>query len=278
MRFAHRRPAPPLDCFVELLWACRGEPRPRGLERVLPIGAPQLVVNLTEDETRTYRETASGLVCSTTAGSIVTGITTRAQIIDTDEQAYTAGVAFRPGGTVAFAAVPGVELTDIDAPLDDVWSPRAVTRLRERLLEAPTLESMLDALEVALCETLRPGRRHPAVAFAIDRFAAPDGMARVSDVTDVIALSPKRFIERFKTEVGLTPKRYCRLLRFQAAVARAHRMNGEAWADLAAACGYFDQAHFIHDFREFSGMTPGAYEAGRTPFQNHVTFLQSEPA
>ena len=116
------------------------------------------------------------------------------------------------------------------------------------------------------------------MAFALDRFAAPDGMARVRDVTDAIALSPKRFIERFKTEVGLTPKRYCRLLRFQAAVARAHRMDGEAWADLAAACGYFDQAHFIHDFREFSGMTPGAYEAGRTPFQNHVTFLQSEPA
>lgn len=245
---------------------------------MLPLGAPQLVVNLTEDETRTYEETPRGLVCATTSGSILTGITTRSQIIDTDEQAYVAGVAFCPGGSVAFSAMPACELTDVDAPLDAVWGPRAVARLRQRLLEASTLESMLDALEVALREALRPERRHPAVAFALDRFAAPHRMARVSDVTDAIALSPKRFIERFKAEVGVTPKRYCRLLRFQSAVARAHRMNGQAWADLAAACGYFDQAHFIHDFRDFSGMTPGAYEAGRTDFQNHVTFLQSEPA
>ena len=95
--------------------------------------------------------------------------------------------------------MPGVELTDVDTLLDDVWSRRAVARLRQRLLEASTLESMLDALELALCETLRPGRRHPAVAFALDRFSAPDGMARVSDVTDVIALSPKRFIEPGRT-------------------------------------------------------------------------------
>jgi AraC-like DNA-binding protein len=278
MLFAHRRPAPPLDCFVESVWACRGEPRPSGLERVLPVGAPQLVVNLTEDQTRTYTESAGRLVCATTSGSILTGITTRAQIIDTDEQAYVAGVAFRPGGSVAFSAMPACELTDVDAPLDAVWGPRAVVRLRERLMKASTLESMLDALEVALRETLRSGRRHPAVAFALDRFGAQESPARVSDVTDAIALSPKRFIDRFKAEVGLTPKRYCRLLRFRSAVARAHRMNGEAWVDLAAACGYFDQAHFIHDFREFSGMTPGAYEAGRTPFQNHVTFLQSESA
>ena len=47
------------------------------------------------------------------------------------------------------------------------------------------------------------------------------------------------------------------------------------WAGLALACGYFDQAHLIHDFRAFSGLTPTAYEARRTAFQNHVTFLQS---
>jgi AraC-like DNA-binding protein len=278
MQFAHRRPAPPLDRFVELIWACRDQPRPRALERVMPLGAPQLVVNLAEDETRTYRETASGLVCTTAPGSILTGLTTRAQIIDTDEQAHVAGVAFRAGGSVAFSATPACELTDVDAPLEALWGQRAVSRLRDRLLEAVSLDSMLDVLEDVLRETVHVGRRHPAVAFALNRFAAPSGTARVSDVTNEIALSPKRFIERFKAEVGVTPKHYCRLVRFQTAVARAHRMNGETWADLAAGCGYFDQAHFIHDFREFSGMTPGVYEASRTAFQNHVTFLQSEPA
>ena len=94
-------------------------------------------------------------------------------------------------------------------------------------------------------------------------------------MTDAIALSPKRFIERFKADVGVTPKRYCRLLRFQRVVTNAHRGGATDWAELALACGYFDQAHLIHDFREFSGLTPTAYEARRTAFQNHVTFLQS---
>ena len=78
-------------------------------------------------------------------------------------------------------------------------------------------------------------------------------MARIGDVTDAIALSPKRFIERFKAEVGVTPKRYCRLLRFQRAVAGAHRGGAIDWAGLALSCGYFDQAHFIHDFRASPG-------------------------
>ena len=59
---------------------------------------------------------------------------------------------------------------------------------------------------------------------------------------------------------------------------RAHRRGPADWTGLALTCGYYDQAHLIHDFREFSGLTPTAYEARRTAFQNHVTFLQSPDA
>jgi transcriptional regulator GlxA family with amidase domain len=113
------------------------------------------------------------------------------------------------------------------------------------------------------------------VSFALDAFRSSPSVAKISDVTGVISLSPRRFIERFETEVGLTPKRYCRLLRFQMAVARAHSAAHLDWAQLALDCGNFDQAHFIHEFREFSGTTPSGYASSATQFQNHVTFLQS---
>ena len=110
---------PPLDLFVESLWACHNEAGPRRHERVLPSGAPQLVVvNLAEDQTRTYREAPSGLVCVTAPGSILSGTTSRSQIIDTDEQTYVAGVSFRPGGTVPFVALPADQLANVDVPLD----------------------------------------------------------------------------------------------------------------------------------------------------------------
>ena len=118
MSFLQRRPASPLDLFVESLWACHNEAGPRRHERVLPSGAPQLVVNLAEDQTRTYREAPSGLVCVTAPGSILSGTTSRSQIIDTDEQTYVAGVSFRPGGTVPFVALPADQLTNVDVPLD----------------------------------------------------------------------------------------------------------------------------------------------------------------
>jgi AraC-like DNA-binding protein len=202
-------------------------------------------------------------------------MSTRFQIIDTDEQLYVAGVVFRAGGTVPFVASPAHELRDADVPLEFLWGRSSVHRVRDRLLSAEGPEAALDTLEATLRQVWREKAAHQAVQYALSGFRSSPSVARVREVTDAIALSPKRFIERFKADVGVTPKRYCRLLRFQRVVTRAHQRGPTDWAGLALDCGYFDQAHLIHEFREFSGLTPTAYEARRTTFQNHVTFLQS---
>jgi AraC-like DNA-binding protein len=95
-------------------------------------------------------------------------------------------------------------------------------------------------------------------------------MRRVSDVSGEIGLSPRRFIEVFKQQVGLTPKLFCRVRRFQRVLRRIYRREEVEWADLALSCGYFDQAHFIHDFKAFSGINPTAYVAAGGRHQNHV--------
>lgn len=275
MDFLHRRPASPLDRFVESLWVCHNGSAPRTFQRVMPAGAPQLVVNLAEDRTRVYHDTAHGLVCVSAPGSILSGITSHAQIIDSDEQTRVAGIAFRPGGTVPFVAAPAHELTNADVPLDAVWGEATTRRLRERLLSAPSPAAALDALETMLWEVWRDRGWHPAVAFALDRFRSHPSVTRVGHVSTAVGLSERRFIERFTSEVGVTPKRYCRLLRFQRVVTTAHTLREADWADLAVSCGYADQAHLIHEFREFAGITPRAYAQGKTVFQNHVSFLQS---
>lgn len=274
MLFVQRQPAAPLDASVESIWFCRNTFARHVLQRVLPTGGPQLIINLSEDKTRTYESTNDGLQCTTSSGTTITGLTTRSQIIDTAEQEYVAGVSFRPGGTLPFFSTRATELANADVPVDVFWGRAGVALLRERLLAAPSPDCALNILEASLLLAWRNRPAHPAVTFALTAFRANPSLVRIQQVRDAIGLSPKRFIERFKSDVGLTPKQFCRLLRFQRAVNCAHQREVD-WTRLALGCGYFDQAHFIHEFREFSGLTPGGYQAASTEFQSHVNFLQS---
>lgn len=91
-------------------------------------------------------------------------------------------------------------------------------------------------------------------------------MRTIGGVTGQIALSQKRFIQVFHEEVGMTPKLFCRVRRFR----RIHRAGRVDWAQTALDCGYYDQAHFINDFRAFSGLSPTAYLDQRSDQPNHV--------
>jgi AraC-like DNA-binding protein len=275
MRFLHRVPRPPLDAFIESIWVYRNDPQPHTLERILPSGAAQLIVNLKEDETRLYDPERPERYIAT-SGSVLAGVRSGFQVIDTSEQEYVAGVAFKPGGTVPFLRMPAHEVSEADVPLDALWGRHRTALLRERLLESNSPEATLDALETMLREAWCPQNLHPAVTFALTAFDRAPLTTSIAAVTGAIGLSSKRFIERFKTEVGLTPKRYCRIRRFQRALTLSNRGRDVDWTRVAMDCGYFDQAHFIHDFRSFAGLTPTGYQSARTSFQNHVKFLQSD--
>jgi AraC-like DNA-binding protein len=275
MPYRHRVPRPPLDAFIESIWVYQNEPRPHSLERVLPNGAAQLIVNLKEDETRLYDPECPERYV-TMPGSVMSGVRSGFQLIDMSEQEYVAGVAFKPGGTVPVMRMPAHEASECDVPLEAMWGRRRTEALRERLLECDNIDATVDALEAALREMWSPRTLHPAIGFALSAFDRAPLNTSIAAVTDAIGLSPKRFIERFKIEVGLTPKRFCRIRRFQRALALSHQGRAVDWTRVAVDCGYFDQAHFIHDFRSFSGLTPTGYQAARTPFQNHVKFLQSD--
>lgn len=274
MLYVHRVPAPPLDAFIESIWLCENDPKPHMLERVLPSGAAQLIVNLKEDQTRVYHPDSGSDWVTTSSGTVLSGVQSRYCVIDTAEQESVAGIVFKPGGTVPFFRVPAQEACDADIPLDVLWGCRAI-ELREQLLEAPDPQAKLDALERVLAEMCKLPGPHPAVVFALKTFVHRPNETTISAVSEMAGLSPKRFIERFKGAVGVAPKHYCRILRFQRALASAENGHGVDWTRIAFDCGYFDQAHFIRDFRSFAGVTPTMYQAGRTEFRNHVKFIQS---
>ena len=153
--------------------------------------------------------------------------------------------------------------------LEDLWGPLA-GELRERVVAVPALAGKVDELERVLLDRLARGRTgRPEVAYALRTL---ERGATIASVTARTGLSHRRLLDVFTAEVGLTPKVYARQRRFRRALASAASGREVDWTQVALTCGYYDQAHFVHDFRAFAGMTPGAYERFRVS-QNHVAVL-----
>ena len=273
MLFRHHIPRPPLSNFIEMLWYYDGYAQPHAKERLMPTGTTELVINLREDQIRVYdrNDTKIG---QTFPGAIVCGPHSEFFVIDTDEQTTVIGVHFKPGGIFPFVELPADELRNQHVGLADLWTPAVADVVRNQLLEAATPERKFRVLEDALLLQLKQPAPHPAVAFALRYFHDIPHLARMSVVSDKIGFSQRTFIQRFSEAVGLTPKAFCRVRRFQRVLKLIHDAREVDWTDVSLSCGYFDQAHFIHDFRAFAGINPTTYMLHKTEHLNHVPLVE----
>lgn len=262
-------PQPPLAAFVETFWLYEGYNPSHAKERRLPDGSMELVINLREDAICLYDSQQHDRFRSV-RGCAISGIQTKYVVLDTADQASMMGIHFKAGGAFPFLDLPASELRDETVSLDEIWGT-AASELRDQLRKAQTPEIRFHMLEQALlAQIVRPLARHPAVTFALKEFQNTMHTRTIADVTGQIGLSPRRFISIFNKEVGLTPKLFCRIRRFQEALKCINDGKQIDWADIALTCGYFDQAHFIHDFQTFSGLNPSAYLLHRGEHLNHL--------
>lgn len=254
MTFIRRIDRPPLSRFVDFFWLVEGYAQPHGAERVLPTGSVDLILSLDEHH----------------KADTLAGARSRSIVIDTSRSLSFIGVRFRPGGAFPFLGLPAGELQDISVDPTFIWGARART-LRDELLHSPAPQARFRILERFLLERLHKMRdRHPAVQYAIDTIGHSAGATSIASIVERIGLSPRRFIATFRNEVGLAPKVFCRLVRFRNVIGQVRHFETVDWADVALACGYSDQPHFIHDFREFAGVTPSGYLRHRTSSANHI--------
>jgi AraC-like DNA-binding protein len=268
MKFLAHVPGPPLSAFVELFWLYEGYDPGHPRERLLPTGTTELVFDL--DDKPMLVAPRDGAPFESFRGPLVCGVHAEPFVIDTSEPAAVLGVHFKPGGAYPFLPVPADETLGRHLSLEALWGPRS-RALKEEVLNTPTAAGKFAVLERwLLAIAWRPLERHPAVGFALARFLGGTPVGGVGKVADRVGLSRRRFIEAFRTEVGLAPKLFCRIQRFQEVLAQIEGQRRVAWAAVAQTCGYFDQAHFIHDFRAFSGLNPTEFLAVRGEHRNHI--------
>jgi AraC-type DNA-binding domain-containing proteins len=260
-------PDSPLASLVDCFWYARGLDGDHAWERVLPTGAMQLVVNLRDDSVVVADDSRASSP-TRLSGTVLNGVYTRPLHLDAASRAATVGVSFAPGGAAPFLDRPASELRNQTVSLEAIWGP-AGRRLRDRLLDAPTPQAKFRVLETALRGQLMGADAPSFVDEAVEVVRAHSGTLSVNALVEQTGYSHRHVVDRFRTRVGLSPKRFCRVVRFQSALSRA-RDGPVDWPQLALACGYYDQAHLIRDFRAFADLTPTAYR-GRAPAEkNHV--------
>jgi AraC-like DNA-binding protein len=266
--YCTHRPGPPLDRFVEQLWYWEGDPLPHARDRLVPRGGSALMINLFEDETRCYHGPCDDQV-ERMPGAVLCGQYSRYFVIDTHEQRVNIGVGFRPGGTWPFFDPASEELQNQHVPLRDLWGSAGAT-LRERLLAAPTPRAKMLLLEAELlARAIRPLQRRAEIDFALERLDYAPQDYSIAMLSEHVGLSARRFTRLFTLEVGLTPKVYARVQRFQRVLQAMDGFAGD-WTDIAQRCGYFDQSHLIRECRSLSGFTPTELAVRRIDNSGHV--------
>jgi AraC-like DNA-binding protein len=194
-------------------------------------------------------------------------------VIDSLPGASLIGLHFKPGGIAPFLNLPADELRGQVVELDVVWGPLA-WELRERLLDAVGPKAKFKIMERLLTAKLTAARAASDGAkratWALNRFLKEPHVQNIRQVADELGVSHKHFIEEFRRRVGMPPKLFCRIRRFQEVLAQIGTRDTVEWADVAYSCGYYDQAHFVNDFQAFAGLNPTAYLSHRIEYPNFI--------
>lgn len=262
-------PPPPLGNLVALFTYYKGYQPGHSIDRFLPDGNVELVVDLTGFPKNVYdNETLA--VKQAFSKAWISGLRKEFISIHAGQDAEMFIIRFRKGAARAIVGLPLTELTEQVIEGGLVFG-RPVLLLREALMEAGSPEAKMAVAERHLLAmagvNLQP---NPFVEYAVGQILLHPGQLSLENLSQKVGYSQKHLIQLFKEQVGLPPKAFMRIIRFQRAIKEIEQRGDIQWSHLALDCGYFDQAHFIRDFKQFSGFTPEDYLRRKNGVVNYV--------
>jgi len=201
----------------------------------------------------------------------VAGMMSRPHRVEVLQPVLTLAVRFLPGAARAFFGMPLHLLQDGHPGLTELWPPHEAEALAAALWEREqTLAQRLATIERALLARLQRhavDRGERLVRAAVGLIESSGGALRVEELAQSLGVSRQHLALQFRERVGLNAKTFAMICRFRRASSALREADGAAldWAGLASECGYYDQSHLIHEFRQFAGETPQAFALGRVP-------------
>jgi AraC-like DNA-binding protein len=266
------KPAFPLNRFIENLVYYDEPGIIHNLDRFLPDGNTEIIIDLTEKPQHIYdNETLHEIQLCRDAW--VSGVRTRPITIPSGKGSRMLIVAFKKGKAFPFYPFSMRELTDTVAGADLIFG-RNFYNLREQLLTAKSIDRMFQLVEAFLLhqagDAIREDISTRCIDFALLNIVNKPSLRCVHQLSEEIGYSQKHFINLFREQVGVTPKQYLKIMRFQKAICMIEHNELIEWSHIALKSGYYDQSHFINDFKLFSGFTPNEYKKRKTSTLNYI--------
>lgn len=267
IKFCH--PPPPLSQYVELLtWYTDYQPD-YAHERLLPQGVVELIIDLTEPPKFIY-DNDSLTVTQTCKKAWIAGLRHEYITISAVPGSSMLVVRFKEGMSYPVLHLPVGLLKNQVLPADELLNPDIV-RLREQVVNAPTPEEkFVFAMDFLMLRLRRNIEIHPAVSFAVGKIMANPAQMTVDAIARKAGWSHKHLVSLFDKFVGASPKEFVRISRFQKAISSIGNEVQVDWSRVVHDCGYYDQAHFIKDFKRFSGLSPMSYLGERGNDLNYL--------
>jgi AraC-like DNA-binding protein len=246
---------PTLAPFVKCVWSLESDAPVRNAprERILPDSCVELVFHFHDP----FRSHFANGQTAVQPRSFVVGQMKRFLEIEPSGRAGFVAVRFHARGAYLFFHRPLSEVAAGVVDLEDLWPDRA-REWTERVALARSMAARVALIEAALVGLLsQNGRTDPAVDRGLALIEASAGQVRVTELAAQIGVSCRHLSRQFQRAVGLSPKEFGRVSRFLRALRLLEDGHRRSLSDVALACGFSDQAHFNHEFREFAGMSPG---------------------
>ncbi len=259
----------PLDRFIASFVYFKDVSHPHNFDRFLPNGDTEIIIDF-HDTPQFIYDNHSLKEIRSYQRVWASGLRTEPITIPAGNKSEMLVITFKRGMAASFFPFPMHEIADSVVDADLIWGEE-FGDLREKLLAETDIDIRFRLLEEFLTGQFAAQMQlDECVAFAIGEMTARPDALSIARMNAQIGYSQKHFTDIFKRAVGITPKAYLKIMRFQKAVRTIDEFPIPDWGSIALDCGFYDQSHFIHDFKHFSGFTPEYYASIHTHYQNYV--------
>lgn len=191
--------------------------------------------------------------------SVVVGLQSTSVILDVNKSHKAVRVGFHPGGMYRLLGFSMAEMIDGSYDAADLFG-NEIQEINNKLQEAESFDEIKEVIEQFLLGKVKLLKRALPFDYAMLELLRLNGNVPIEQIASLACLSLRQFERQSKERIGLPPKVFARLVRFSKAYRLRENFPELSWTHIAHECGYFDQMHFIRDFKEFAGITPGIIE------------------